>query len=40
MINYQRISLKFSQLIKHSLLYIPHKIGKQSLISIDFIASV
>ena len=40
MINYQRIWLKFSQLIKYLLFYIPYKICKHSLISIDFIASV
>ena len=40
MINYQRIQLKFSQLIKHLLFYIPYKIWKHSLKSIDFTASV
>ena len=40
MINYQRIWLEFSQLIKHLLFYSPYKICKHSLISIDFIASV
>ena len=40
MINYQRILLNFSQLIKNVLFYNPYKIGKPSLISIDFIASV
>ena len=40
MINYQRILLNFSQLIKNLLFYNPYKICKHSLISIDFIASV
>ena len=40
MINYQRIKLKFSQLIKHLLFNISYKICKHSLISIDFTASV
>ena len=40
LINYQRIWLKFPQFIKHKLFYIPCKICKHGLISIDFIASV
>ena len=40
LINYQRIKLKFSQLMKHMLFYIPYKICKHGLISIDFIVSV
>ena len=40
MINYQRIWLKFLQLVEHLLFYISYKIGKQILMSIDFIAYV
>ena len=40
MINYQRIKLKFSQLMKHLLFYIPFTICKHSFISIGFTASV
>ena len=40
MINYLRIKLKFSQLIKHLLFYIPYKICKHSFKSYDFTASV
>ena len=40
MIYHQRFWLKFSQLIKHLLFYIPHKICKHSLDNINFIASV
>ena len=40
MIIYQRIYLKFSQLMKHLLFYILYKICKHVLTSIDFIASV
>ena len=39
-INYQRIELNFSQLIKHLLFYISLEICKHSLIKIDFITSV
>ena len=40
MINYQRIQLKFSKLMKHLLFYIPFKIYKHGFISIDFIALI
>ena len=40
MINYQRIWLKFYQPLEHLLFYISYKSCKQSLMSIDFIASV
>ena len=40
MINYQCIWLKFYQHVEHLLFYISYKICKQSLMSIDFIASV
>ena len=41
MINYQRIWLKFFQLLVQRLLfYIPYKICTHSLISIDFMVSV
>ena len=40
MINYQRIWLKFLQLVEHLLFYISYKICKHNLMSIDFIASV
>ena len=40
MINYQRIYLNFSLLIKQMLFYISCKICKHNLISIDFMASV
>ena len=39
-INYQRIYLNFSLLIKQMLFYISCKICKHNLISIDFMASV
>ena len=39
-INYQRVWLNFSQLIKNLMFYNPYKICKHSLISIDFITSV
>ena len=40
MINYHCIKLEFSQLIKHLLFYIPYKICKHIVKSIDFTASV
>ena len=40
MINYQRIWLKFEPLVEHLLFYISYKMCKQSLMSIDLIATV